>query len=85
MLLFLTLYLTFTGLSDYDDLRRISYPLTDVFLVCFSVVYPDSFKDVDMKVRPTPKPYHSVTHTENWLAENTAFILDNSAKALTDY
>ncbi|XP_067096627.1 cell division control protein 42 homolog isoform X1 [Osmerus mordax] len=38
-----------TGLSDYDDLRRISYPLTDVFLVCFSVVYPGSFKDVDMK------------------------------------
>ncbi|XP_062316501.1 uncharacterized protein LOC134019557 [Osmerus eperlanus] len=46
-----------TGLSDYDDLRRISYPLTDVFLVCFSVVYPGSFKDVDMKWVPEINHY----------------------------
>ena len=29
--------------EDYDRLRPISYPQTQVFLVCFSVVDPSSF------------------------------------------
>ena len=29
--------------EDYDRLRPLSYPQTDVFLVCFSVVDPSSF------------------------------------------
>ena len=29
--------------EDYDRLRPLAYPQTDVFLVCFSVVDPSSF------------------------------------------
>ena len=38
------------GLEDYDRLRPLSYPQTDVFLVCFSVVSPSSFENVKEKV-----------------------------------
>ena len=41
------------GQEDYDRLRPLSYPQTDVFLVCFSVVSPSSFENVKEKVRPT--------------------------------
>lgn len=38
------------GQEDYDRLRPLSYPQTDVFLVCFSVVAPASFENVKEKV-----------------------------------
>lgn len=41
------------GQEDYDRLRPLSYPQTDVFLVCFSVVSPSSFENVKEKVTPT--------------------------------
>ena len=34
------------GQEDYDRLRPLSYPGTDVFLVCFSVTSPDSFENI---------------------------------------
>src|SRR6185437_11020144 len=34
------------GQEDYDRLRPLSYPQTDVFLVCFSIVSPTSFQNV---------------------------------------
>ncbi|XP_077292876.1 cdc42 homolog [Arctopsyche grandis] len=40
------------GQEDYDRLRPLSYPNTNVFLVCFSVVYPDSFENVKFKWVP---------------------------------
>ncbi|XP_006891634.1 PREDICTED: cell division control protein 42 homolog [Elephantulus edwardii] len=40
------------GQEDYDRLRPLSYPQTDVFLVCFSVVSPSSFKNVKEKWVP---------------------------------
>ena len=43
-------YLIFLGQEDYDRLRPLSYPQTDVFLVCFSVVSPASFENVKEKV-----------------------------------
>lgn len=47
----LTQYLLLpTGQEDYDRLRPLSYPQTDVFLVCFSVVSPSSFENVKEKV-----------------------------------
>ena len=39
------------GQEDYDRLRPLSYPQTDVFLVCFSVVNPASFENIREKVR----------------------------------
>lgn len=40
------------GQEDYDRLRPLAYPKTDVFLVCFSVVSPDSFGHVETKWVP---------------------------------
>jgi GTPase SAR1 family protein len=42
----------FTGQEDYDRLRPLSYPQTDVFLVCFSVTSPASFENVKEKWFP---------------------------------
>ena len=38
------------GQEDYDRLRPLSYPQTDVFLICFSIVSPPSFENVRTKV-----------------------------------
>ena len=38
------------GQEDYDRLRPLSYPQTDVFLVCYSVVSPSSYENVKEKV-----------------------------------
>jgi len=34
------------GQEEYDKLRHLSYPETDIFVVCFSVVDPDSYSNV---------------------------------------
>ena len=43
------------GQEDYDRLRPLSYPQTDVFLICFSVVSPSSFENVTSKWCPEIK------------------------------
>merc|ERR1712057_33109 len=40
------------GQEDYDRLRPLSYPQTDVFLVCFAVISPASFENVKTKWYP---------------------------------
>jgi Ras-related C3 botulinum toxin substrate 1 len=40
------------GQEDYDRLRPLSYPQTDVFLVCFSIISPPSFENVSNKWYP---------------------------------
>ena len=47
----LVLYDT-AGQEDYDNLRPLSYPQSDVFLVCFSVISPYSFDNVASKWVP---------------------------------
>ncbi|KAH9482116.1 Ras-related C3 botulinum toxin substrate 1 [Psilocybe cubensis] len=37
------------GDAEYDRLRPLAYPQTDVFIMCFSVVDPDSYEDVRTK------------------------------------
>eukprot|EP01092_Planopodium_desertum_P012342 TRINITY_DN57_c0_g1_i2.p2 TRINITY_DN57_c0_g1~~TRINITY_DN57_c0_g1_i2.p2 ORF type:complete len:196 (-),score=24.45 TRINITY_DN57_c0_g1_i2:95-682(-) len=46
------------GQEDYDRLRPLSYPETDVFLVCFSIISPTSFKNV--KTKWVPEVRHNV-------------------------
>merc|ERR1712087_5990 len=43
------------GQEDYDRLRPLSYPATDVFLVCFSTISPPSMKNVSLKWMPEIK------------------------------
>ena len=40
------------GQEDYDRLRPLSYPGTDVFLLCYSCVSPASFSNVEEKWLP---------------------------------
>ena len=45
------------GQEDYDRLRPLSYPQTNVFLVCFSVVSPTSFENVANRWAPEIEHY----------------------------
>ncbi|KAI1729755.1 ras family domain-containing protein [Ditylenchus destructor] len=45
------------GQEDYDRLRPLSYPQTDVFILCFSVVSPVSFDNVCSKWIPEIRQY----------------------------
>ena len=48
-------FLLIAGQEDYDRLRPLSYPDTDVLLICYSVDSPDSLENVPEKVRPQTK------------------------------
>ena len=43
------------GQDDFDTLRPLVYPNTDVFLLCFSVVSPSSFANIREKWIPEIK------------------------------
>merc|ERR1712137_874347 len=43
------------GQEDCDRLRPLSYPQTDIFLICFSIVSPTSFQNVKTKWVPEVK------------------------------
>ena len=45
------------GQEDYDRLRPLSYPQTDVFLSCFSIISPNSYKNVSDKWIPEIRHY----------------------------
>lgn len=45
------------GQEDYDRLRPLSYPDTDVFLVCFSIASRHSFRNVQAKWLPEVQFY----------------------------
>ncbi|XP_052236970.1 ras-related C3 botulinum toxin substrate 1-like isoform X2 [Dreissena polymorpha] len=49
------------GQEEYDRLRVIAYPQTDVFLICFSLINPDSFENVRQKC--FPEVNHHCPHT----------------------
>jgi cell division control protein 42 len=45
------------GGEDYDRLRPLSYPQTDVFFICFQVTCPASFENVRDKWVPEVRHY----------------------------
>jgi len=54
------------GQSDYDRLRPLSYPQTDVFIIAYSIVSPSSFDNVTSKWLPELR--HHNPHTPILLA-----------------
>ncbi|CAG9761499.1 unnamed protein product [Ceutorhynchus assimilis] len=48
------------GQEDYDRLRPLAYPQTDVFLICFSLIRPASFENVKSKWYPEVR--HHCSH-----------------------
>ncbi len=72
------------GQEDYDNLRHLSYPNTDVFIVCFSVVNPNSMENVRQKWASEVKKYYKapilLVGTQTDLRENTT-VRERLAKA----
>jgi len=49
------------GQEDFDRLRPMSYPQTDVFLVCFSIIAPSSFENA--RAKWFPEVFHHCPNT----------------------
>eukprot|EP01103_Thecamoeba_quadrilineata_P019397 TRINITY_DN7836_c0_g1_i1.p1 TRINITY_DN7836_c0_g1~~TRINITY_DN7836_c0_g1_i1.p1 ORF type:complete len:234 (+),score=41.51 TRINITY_DN7836_c0_g1_i1:90-704(+) len=45
------------GQEEYSRLRSLSYPDTDIFLLCFSVTWPESLNNIKIKWIPEIKHY----------------------------
>ncbi|CAG9835462.1 unnamed protein product [Diabrotica balteata] len=69
------------GQEDYDRLRPLSYPQTDVFLVCFSVVSPSSFENVKEKMLSLQGFGYLKLHT---IVKKTPFLLVGTQVDLRD-
>jgi len=48
------------GQEDYDRLRPLSYPQTDVFLLCYSIISKPSFDNIKNKWFPEISHHTSV-------------------------
>eukprot|EP00043_Microstomoeca_roanoka_P017320 m.180484 g.180484 ORF g.180484 m.180484 type:complete len:192 (-) comp16615_c1_seq2:173-748(-) len=68
------------GQEDYDRLRPLSYPQTDVFLVCFSVVSMSSFENV--KEKWVPEIQHHCPKTPFLLVGTQIDLRDDEATIL---
>ena len=62
------------GQEDYDRLRPLSYPDTDVILMCFSIDSPDSLENISEKWTPEVKHF----------CPNVPIILVGNKKDLRD-
>jgi Ras-related C3 botulinum toxin substrate 1 len=76
------------GQEDYDRLRPLSYPQTDVFLVAFSIISPHSFDNVKSKWWPEIQ-HHApgvpiiLVGTKSDLRNDQSMIQQLSAKGMT--
>lgn len=69
------------GQEDYDRLRPLSYPQTDVFVICFSIISLPSFENVSSKWYPeishyAPKIPIILVGTKMDLRDNKETLLD---------
>ncbi|KAH3759121.1 small GTP-binding protein domain [Pelomyxa schiedti] len=67
------------GEEDYDRIRPCCYPGTDIFLLCFSLVYPPSFGNIRSKWFPEishhcPKTAFIIVGTKRDLRTDPAFL-----------
>ena len=62
------------GQEDYDKLRPLSYPQSDIVLICFSVVNPASFENLSEKWIPEIKKH----------CQGTPFIIVGTQSDLRD-
>lgn len=67
------------GQEDYDRLRPLSYPQTDIFLICFSVISRSSFENIESKWIPEIDRYCPNT---NKILIGTKLDLRNDPKTL---
>jgi small GTP-binding protein len=70
----LSLYDT-AGQEDYDRLRPLAYPQTDVFIICFSLINPTSLANVKSKWWPEVR--HHMPTTPIILAGNKLDLREN--------
>lgn len=66
------------GQEDYDRLRPLSYPLTDIFLICYSIISRSSYDNVSSKWYPELS--HHCPHTPIMLV-GTKIDLRNNKEA----
>jgi small GTP-binding protein len=77
------------GSVDYDRLRPLSYPQTDIFLVCFSVSNRDSFDSVAEKWVPeishhTPDAKWVLVGTKSDLRSEHGVVTPEEAQSLVE-
>eukprot|EP00012_Vannella_robusta_P005885 CAMPEP_0206193372 /NCGR_PEP_ID=MMETSP0166-20121206/6523_1 /ASSEMBLY_ACC=CAM_ASM_000260 /TAXON_ID=95228 /ORGANISM="Vannella robusta, Strain DIVA3 518/3/11/1/6" /LENGTH=190 /DNA_ID=CAMNT_0053610063 /DNA_START=13 /DNA_END=585 /DNA_ORIENTATION=- len=69
------------GQEDYERLRPLSYPNTDVFLVCFSVGGPSSFRNV--KSHWTTEIFHHVPNAPFVLVGTKSDLREESGESIS--
>jgi len=65
------------GQEEYDRLRALCYPQTDVFLMCFSIISPSSFENI--KIRWFPELQHHCPGTPCLLVGTKLDLRDDPA------
>lgn len=77
------------GSDDYDRLRPLSYPETNLFLVCFSVTNRDSFDSVSQKWIPeishhAPDAKWILVGTRSDIRDEQGVVTQDEAQALVE-
>ena len=73
------------GQEDYDRLRPLSYPQTDVFLICYSLINPESLENAHKKWLPEvrlhcPTAKILLVGTKADLRDNAAYVAELESK-----
>jgi hypothetical protein len=68
------------GQEEYDRLRPLSYPETDIIFVCFAIDCPNSLENVMDKVSSFCQPHQQLL-TSPVVPRSPPFLPDNAAHA----